>query len=618
MATEEAILRTYLSDNLESRENANTYTGPTGFAAFAASQALRNEAMKALPQHIAKAHRAGVIYVHKLPWSVYMPYCTGHDVSRLLKRGLVTPNIVSRPAKHLDSFVDHVANFLITMQHYFTGAQALSAVELYAGAFIAGEGKALREVEQNVQRLVYNLNYPSRVGLQSPFTNFTVTLDASKTMLGRPAIVGGRETGSLGDYLDEAELFLRALARVLRRGDAVGRPLTFPIPTLMTSSRELWRDEELKHEILLTTAKAGSFYWLNTSIVDPDAAFAMCCRLSIRRDEFRFVNDGFRLSKRDIEDAAEARIRMLEKSRRGGVWAIPDVTGSINVVDVNLPRVALETQSEESRFWDAYYEALELVRDALVWFRERYMKLMRSSPGMYFMIRAYLPEFPISHFSTIGLIGLPEAAAIIMQEPRLWFEGSRAAWAQATRLMKRMVEEAVKFARETMKERGEPWNVEEVPGESAATKLAMNDAKRFPELLEYLPDAEYPMYSTSIAPYYGDLTIFDRVWIESEIQPLFTGGVMMHLFLSEEPSVEALEKLIRRISQTSIVYWSITPAITVCPKCGRFVGAHRRCPKCGSEDVEIWSRIVGYYRPLKSWSPARRKEFWYRKHYSVN
>ena len=605
----------YIADTLETRENANTVLGPTGFADFVTKRALWSDVEHELPRHVLEAHRRGFIYVHKLPYSIYMPYCTGHDISRLLKRGLITPNIVSRPAKHLDSFVDHVANFLITMQHYFTGAQALSAVELYAGAFIAREGAGLRGVEQNVQRLVYNLNYPSRVGLQSPFTNFTVVLDASKTMLDRPAIVGGREVGKLSDFIDEAKTFLKALARVLRQGDALGRPFTFPIPTLMTSSRELWRDEELKHEILLTTAKAGSFYWLNTSIVDPDAAFAMCCRLSIRRDEFRFVG-GFRL---DLEQFVEERIRALERGRRGGVWAIPDVTGSINVVDVNLPRLALESQSEESRFWDMYTNALELVKDALIWFRKRYVELMTRFPAVYSMIREYLPEFPHSHFSTIGLIGLPEAAAIIMQEPRLWFEGSRAAWAQATKLMKRMVEEAVKFAREVMRERGEPWNVEEVPGESAAAKLAMEDAKRFPELLEYLPDAEYPMYSTSIAPYYGDLTIFDRVWIESEIQPLFTGGVMMHLFLGEEPSIEALEKLIRRISQTSIVYWSITPAITVCPSCGsRFVGAHRRCPKCGSENVEVWSRIVGYYRPLKSWSPARRKEFWHRKHYTLH
>lgn len=168
-----------------------------------------------------------------------------------------------------------------------------------------------------------------------------------------------------------------------------------------------------------------------------------------------------------------------------------------------------------------------------------------------------------------------------------------------------------------MRESGIPWNVEEVPGESAAAKLAIKDLREFPELRDYLDDPENPIYSTSIAPYYGPIELADRIRIEEEVQGASTGGVMMHIFLGEEPDPEALAKLTKRLLRTKLVYWSYTPAVTVCNACGRSsTGLHTACPHCGSEDVEVWSRIIGYYRPLKNWNPYRKREFWSRRHYS--
>jgi len=179
------------------------------------------------------------------------------------------------------------------------------------------------------------------------------------------------------------------------------------------------------------------------------------------------------------------------------------------------------------------------------------------------------------------------------------------------------VEFATAKAREWMRETGTPWNVEEVPGESAAAKLAIKDMREFPELKEYLSDPENPIYSTSIAPYYGSLELADRIRVEEKVQKSFTGGVMMHIFLGEEPDPEALAKLTKRLMRTELVYWSYTPAITVCNACGySTTGLYTHCPRCGSENVEIWSRIIGYYRPLKNWNPYRKREFWTRRHYS--
>lgn len=612
-------LQEYIAWNsLEVNENANRYMGPGSFFAWLLEEKIKYESVQLLPRHIARAHMDGLIYIHKLPHSVYIPYCTGHSLSRLLRKGLKTPTVISRPARHLDTLVDHIANYLITAQHYFTGAQAFSSVEWYAGPFIRRDGLGFKEVKQQIQRLFFNLNYPTRIGLQTPFTNFTIAMNAPRKMLEEDkAVYGGEEAGVLGEYEEEAKLFLKAFSHVLLEGDSVGQPFTFPIPTLMATAPWIWEDPELHELIFNVAAKRGSFYWLNTRLVDPDATYAMCCRLNISKHELKYAySNGFSL-KKDLEVAREDYWRKIERQRFGGLWAMPDVTGSVNVVDVNLPRIALEARREESRFWELYEERLGLVREAVDWFRNRYVKILKEAPGFYGLIAEYMEEFPSSHFNTIGLIGLPEASAILMEEPKLWLDGNRKDWLRAAELMKRMVEKATEKAREWMVESGVPWNVEEVPGESAAPKLALKDMKLYPELEEYLP-AE-PLYSTSVAPYYTDsMSIPDRIEVEARVQKHFTGGVMMHLFLGEEADPEALAKLAKRIMETDIVYWSFTPAITHCNNCKTTVtGLYRTCPKCGSENVDVWSRIIGYYRPLKNWNPYRRKEFWQRKHYGL-
>jgi ribonucleoside-triphosphate reductase len=603
-------------DSPEARENANRYVGPTGYFTYVLERSLGEHVRELLPRELYMAQEDGLVYIHKLPESLYLPYCSGHSVARLLRYGLSTPVVSSRPARHFDTYVDHVANFLITAQHYFTGAQAFSSVEWYAGPFIRGDGLGYREVRQGVQRLVYNLNYPSRMGFQTPFTNFTVTMDAPRKMLeGDVAVYDGREAEPLGVYEKEAKLFLRSLADVLSEGDASGRPFTFPIPTLMATATWLWEDPEIFEAVFTTAAKRGSFYWLNTRVVDPDASFAMCCRINIDRNEL--LRAGSKITridlKKNLELSHEEALSSLEKQRFGGVWAIPDVTGSVGVIDVNLPRLAMAAR-DDAEFWEKYGEALELIRRGLTWLRELYIRLLKTE--LYSFIRRYLPEFPASHFNTIGIIGLPEAAAIYLRRPDLWTEGSRKDWLEAADLMRRMVAFAVERAREWAREDGVPWNVEEVPGESAAHKLAQKDLRAYPEIVEYLP--EEPIYSTSVAPYYAPMELWDRVEIEAKVQKEFTGGVMMHVFLGEEPDPEALAKLAKRLVATDLVYWSFTPAQTHCPKCGRtFTGLYARCPHCGYEEVEVWSRIIGYYRPLKNWNPARRREFWLRKHYGA-
>jgi len=605
-------------------ENANRYPGPSGLLNYVAERALDELVSSEVPSEFMKLHFSGYVHIHKLPLSLFIPYCSGHSIKRVLTKGLRTPTIHAAPAKHLDTFADHVTNYLVTMQHYFSGAQALSAVELYAGAFIRADGLDYTGVKQNVQRVVFNLNFPSRAGLQTPFTNFTVVLDASERLLGEQAVLAGGSVGELGTYLDEAKLFLRALAEVLESGDVSGAPFTFPIPTVMTTSKEIYSDPELFTAIFNTAAKRGSFYWLNTNVVNPDTTYAMCCRINIDVDEIsRSVRHGsvMRLSelRREVGEVREKLVQLVEKLEPGGVWSIPDVTGSLAVVTINLPRLVLESGSDDGAFYEGLYTMLEKVRKVLKWFRERYMRLARKYPEFYSMPLMYVPEVfaegATTYFSTVGIIGLPEASAIMQQNTDLWLSSSSRSRREAADWMRRVVDLIVRAVREWSISDYAPYNVEEVPGESAAARLAQADAEHYPEVLDYLPDPTSPIYSTSIVPYYADVGMSERVHLEAKVQKYFTGGVMLHLFLNEEPDPEALAKLTRRLSGTKLIYWSYTPALTICRNCGyRSVGAAWVCPRCGSE-TEVWSRIVGYYRPVKNWNPARRREFRQRVHY---
>ncbi len=597
-------------------ENANRYIGPTGLLTYIAERSLYSLVNEVIPKPLLDLHLKGLIYIHKLPYSLFIPYCCGHSIVRVLKKGIRSVTVYARPAKHLDTYVDHIVNYLITQQHYFSGAQAFSAIELYGGVFVKNDKLTYRDVKQSIQRLIYNLNFPSRTGMQTPFTNFTLILDASKKRLNTEhAIIGGVELdASLNCYLDEAVMIVKALTEVHYEGDRFGRPFTFPILTYMTSSKILYEDSELMESIFKAAAYKGVGYWLNTNIVDPDMSYAMCCRLNIDLKELKPI---FKLSKSDIDNLNESILNMYLKSR--GIWSLPDVTGSTTVITINIPRLVLESKSDDNKFYELLDRVLEVVRDGLIWFRNRYCRLASKYRDFYSMPLDYVPEvFQLnsSFFNTFGVIGLPEAAAIMGGDSKLWFEGSYNNWMLATDWMSKVVRYIVDKARIWSIEYNTPFNVEEVPGESAAAKLASNDLAYYPELSMYLPDANEPIYSTSIAPYYGPLDLIDRVKIEEKVQGLFTGGVMMHIFLNEEPDPEALAKFTKRLSiHSRLIYWSYTPALSICTRCGwRDIGIVFECPKCGAE-TEVWSRIIGYYRPLKNWNEARRSEFLNRRHY---
>jgi ribonucleoside-triphosphate reductase len=501
----------------------------------------------------------------------------------------------------------------------WTGAQAVSAFDLYVAPFVEADSLEFTRIKQILQGMLFELNYPARAGYQSPFTNITLVLDTSKDMLEGEAIIGGIKSGSLGDYIDEAIKVDKALFQLYAEGDAIGQPFTFPIPTLMLTKNFDWNNRRwdgLTDLIFETLAKKGSAYLLNGYSSNVEALYAMCCRLTIDVNHVVSKGNGsltLRLDKASQEEALEKFLKSRESSRTYGIWALPDATGSIGVVTLNLPRLAHLSKGEWTVFEELLISLSESARKVLLAWRKRYEDTMKA--GLMPLTKLYLGHLR-HHFNTIGVIGLPEAAANFMRNPKLWFESSTREMEEAIMIEKKMVSMIRKLAEEFEESDGYLYNVEEVPGESTGYKLAKADIEMFKDDYEkgelLIPsDGISPFYSNSIVPYYADVPIYQRAIWEGEVQKEFTGGVMMHLFLHEQPDPKALKNLIYRIvTNTKVVYFSITPTITVCKKCGRSVtGYVDSCPYCGSAELEHWSRIVGYYRPVSNWNPGKKAEF---------
>jgi len=606
----------YLSDlSWEKRENANHTVSYSNFRNYLFEKLIKSkdELSQFLPPQAVERHFSGDIHVHKLPDSLWIPYCAGWSYRKILEKGLRTPSIVSAPAKHFDTAVAHLVNFFFMGAQEWTGAQAVSAFDLYTAPFVKADKLSYTQVKQILQGMLFELNYPARSGYQSPFTNITLVADVSSGMLEGDAIVGGVKVGSLSDYVEEALKVDEALFDLYAHGDALGQPFTFPIPTLMLTRNFDWNGRrwgELSDKIFEAVAKKGTVYFLNGYASNVEALYAMCCRLTIDVNHAVLKSKAtlsLKLSRVDAEEAYESFLKAREASRAYGIWAMPDATGSIGVVTLNMPRIAYYSKGEWSVFEELLDAALQSARSVLRAWRERYKLSLEA--GFMPLTKEYLGHFNY-HFGTVGLIGLPEAAANFLRDPFLWVEGSFRRMREALEVEKKMVELVRSRVEEFERLDGTLYNVEEVPGESAGYRLASSDARVLKDAC--IPsDGSAPFYSNSVVPYYADIPLYQRAQWEGEVQQLFTGGVMMHLFLGEQPDPEALKKLVYRLAvSTKLVYFSITPTITVCHGCGTsMTGYYPTCPKCGGDRVDHWSRIVGYYRPVRNWNPGKKAEF---------
>lgn len=516
------------------------------------------------PKAAGASHKAGYIHIHDL--GLLSVYCVGWDLKDLLVRGFggVPGKLVSGPAKHFSTALGQIVNFFYTLQGESSGAQAFSNFDTYLAPFIRQDGLTYKQVKQELQNFIFNINVPTRVGFQSPFTNVTLDLTVPKHLADEPVIIGGQMQDSCyGDYQAELDIFNKAFFEVLLEGDSQGRIFTFPIPTVNITKDFDWGNKKLD-SFWEATAKYGIPYFANyiNSSMSPEDSRSMCCRL--------------RLSLKELQ------------SKGGGLFGANSLTGSIGVVTLNLPMLAYEANGALDKFYTGIAAQMDIGRDALESKRKILEDLTNS--GLYPYAKYYLEavkkrdgKFWANHFSTIGLVGIAEAAAnldIKYNSP----EG------------KKFGEDVLTFMRNRLlsyqKDTGNFYNLEATPAEGASYKLALLARKKYPKIITAGTQEPYFTNSSQL-PVGTTGDIFEILEHQKDMQTLYTGGTVMHLFLGERIQPNQAKTLVKKIVETySVPYISITPTFSVCPAHGYIAGEHKTCPKCLEEKKALADKIA--------------------------
>jgi anaerobic ribonucleoside-triphosphate reductase len=582
------LVEDYLNDlDWRVRENSNMTFSLQGLNTHITDRIISRYWLDRIySEPIRQAHERGDVHIHDL--GTLGAYCVGWDLRDLLLRGFggVRGKIASRPARHFRVALLQVVNFLYTLQGESAGAQAFSNLDTYLAPFIRVDGLSYEEVKQNVQEFVYNMNVPTRVGFQTPFTNVTLDLQVPRYMRDEPIIVGGApQRAAYGDYQPEMDLFNRAFAEVMLEGDMQGRPFTFPIPTYNITEEFDWENPILE-PIWETVAKYGIPYFSNFigSDMRPEDARSMCCRLRIDNRELR--------------------------SRGGGLFGANPLTGSVGVVTINLPRLGYLAKDEVG-FFERLGRLMDLAKDALAVKRKTLESL--TAQGLYPYSRFYLDRireaeggYWRNHFSTIGVIGMNEALLNLLGCTTAEPEGC----AFAIRALDWMRERIGAYQAET----NDIFNLEATPAEGASYRLARKDREVYPDLRVHNVEAyggKTPYYTNSTqlpVGFAGDL--FDALSLQDPLQTRYTGGTVFHVFLGERLSdARAARRLVRKIAETfRLPYYTLTPTFSICPEHAYLSGEHATCPTCGAK-VEVYSRVVGYLRPVEQWNDGKRQEF---------
>lgn len=570
LLTEIPLVENYLNDcDWRVRENSNMTYSLQGLNTHITDKVIsRYWLNKIYPREVCETHEHGDFHIHDL--GTLGAYCVGWDLHDLLLRGFrgVRGKIEARPAKHFRVALLQIVNFMYTLQGESAGAQAFSNLDTYLAPFIRADHLSYKDVKQHLQEFVYNMNVPTRVGFQTPFTNVTLDLEVPRYMRGEPVIIGGKLQDTVyGDYQHEMDLFNRAFAEVMLDGDMHERPFTFPIPTYNITEEFDWDNENLR-PVWEMTAKYGIPYFSNFigSDMKPEDARSMCCRLRIDNRELR--------------------------KRGGGLFGANPLTGSIGVVTINMPRLGYLVK-DEAEFFDRLRNLMELAKESLIIKRKTLEAL--TEKGLYPYSKFYLQRIKKSeggywknHFSTIGLIGMNEALLNLYGISIAEEEGH----AFALKTLDFMRSRLGAFQEET----GSIFNLEATPAEGASYRLAKKDLERYPDIRIYNREhygGETPYYTNSThLPVGLAKDLFAALELQDPLQTCYTGGTVFHAFLGERsPSAEATKRLVRKIAETfHLPYYTLTPTFSVCPKHGYISGEHKYCPKCDEELAEGYTQ----------------------------
>ncbi|EKE25366.1 MAG: Oxygen-sensitive ribonucleoside-triphosphate reductase [uncultured bacterium] len=582
------------------KENANMAYSLQGLNNYIASIVSGKYWMnRVYSKEIRDAHEGGDFHIHDL--QLIAAYCCGWDLQDLLRRGFtgVPGKVACKPAKHLGSILGQMVNFIYTLQGEVAGAQAFSNFDTLLAPFVRFDKLTYAQVKQEIQSFVFNMNVSTRVGFQTPFSNITMDITAPKTLAKESVIIGGApQLETYGEFQEEMNMINRAFAEVMTEGDASGRIFTFPIPTYNIAKDFDWADDRFD-PIWEMTAKYGIPYFANfvNSDMDPDDARSMCCRL--------------RLDNRELH------------KRGGGLFGANPLTGSVGVVTINMPRLGYRSKNKKE-----FFKELDALMDLAKSSLETKRKLVEglTDQGLYPYTKFYLDaikmrrgQYWANHFSTIGLVGMNECLVNLIGKEITSKEGQEL----AEEILAHMREHITAYQEET----GNLYNLEATPAEGTVYRLARLDKVKYPEIIfandhNVKNNGSEPYYTNSSQlPVHFTEDIFEALDLQDKLQTKYTGGTVLHGFLGERIwDIKMVKSLVKKIAENyALPYFTLSPTFSICPIHGYIAGEHHVCPKCVVEQkTEVYSRVVGYIRPVEQWNKGKQAEFADRNEYVVN
>ncbi len=576
-----ALVESYLKQlDWKVNENSNMAYSIQGLNNYIASEISKNYWLnKIYPADIKNAHLNGDIHIHDL--NIISVYCVGWDLKDLLTEGFrgVRGKIESAPPKHFRTALGQIVNFMYTMQGEAAGAQAFSNFDTLLAPFIKYDNLDYEQVKQAMQEFVFNMNVPTRVGFQTPFTNITMDLTVPSYYAEQPVIIGGElQKKTYKEFQNEMDMINKAFFEIMMQGDASGRVFTFPIPTYNITKDFDWDNKNIEG-LWEMSAKYGIPYFSNfiNSDMSPEDARSMCCRLRIDNRELEY--------------------------RGGGLFGSNPLTGSVGVVTINLPKIA-ELSKTKGEFFEKLTDRMEQAKESLE--IKRALLEDYTDKDLYPYTKFYLRDIKSrygiywkNHFSTIGLIGMNEACLNLINDDIGSFRGKQF----ALEVMDYMRAKIVEFQNET----GNNYNLEATPGEGTSYRLAKLDREKYP----------YYTNSTQLPVNYTD-DIFEVLDHQDDLQTKYTGGTVVHIYAGERiQSTETMKNLVKKICNNyHLPYFTFSPTFSTCPNHGYVAGEHYSCPDCGA-DCEVYSRVVGYIRPINQWNKGKKKEFSDRKTFEI-
>jgi len=575
------------------RENANMAYSLQGLNHYIVSAVAKKYWLnKIYPKEVREAVNKGNFHIHNLDFLGC--YCQGWDLYDLLLRGFggVKGKIESMPPKHFRTALGQLVNFFYTLQGETAGAEAVSNFDTLLAPFIRYDNLNYNQVKQSMQEFLFNCAVPTRVGFQTPFINVTLDIKPSPAFIKQPIIIGGKpQKENYGEFQQEMDMLNKAFYECLMEGDKTATPFTFPIPTVSITKDFDW-DNPALDALWEATAKYGVNYFSNfiQSDMSPDDVRSMCCRL--------------RLDKKELYH------------RAGGLFGAGALTGSIGVVTINMPRIGYLSKTRKE-FLNRLDNAMDLAKESLEIKRKVLEAFMEK--GLYPYSKYYLEgvkkmrnEYFGNHFSTIGLVGMNEALLNFIGDDI----GSRRGKKFAIEILDFMRERLIKYQKET----DNLYNLEATPAEGTSYRLALKDKKEYPDIIT-AGTKKVPYYTNStMLPVAYTNDVFEALDLQDQIQTKYTGGVVFHIFLGERLSdIQSLKNLTRKIFEKfHLPYITFTPTFSVCPHHGYIAGEHFTCPKCVvDQPCEVYSRVVGYIRPVRQWHVGKQEEFKDRKVFKI-